>query len=82
MSCGIPVIHSDIPSLEVRPSDATLRFAPGESHAIADAVARLRDADLRRFLRGAGLVAADEFRPQGLITRFEDALSKEGCPLP
>jgi glycosyltransferase involved in cell wall biosynthesis len=82
MSCGIPVIHSDIPSLEVLPSDATLRFAPGESHAIADAVARLRDADLRRFLRGAGLVAADEFRPQGLITRFEDALSKEGCPLP
>ncbi len=82
MSCGVPVAHSDIPSLEIIPSEATLRFPPGDPDAIASAVTRFKDSDLRSFLRGAGLVAADEFRPHALITRLEEAFLKEGCPMP
>jgi glycosyltransferase involved in cell wall biosynthesis len=82
MSCGVPVAHSDIPSLEVIPSKATVRFETGDPKAIASAVTRFSDCDLRSFLRGAGLVAADEFRPHGLITRLEEAFLKEGCPMP
>ena len=82
MSCGVPVAHSDIPSLKIIPSKATLRFPQGNADAVASAVTRFQDSDLRSFLRGAGLVAADEFRPQGLITRLEEAFLKEGCPMP
>ena len=82
LSCGVPVVHSDIPSLEVIPSEATLRFPPGDSNAIAQSLARLTDSDLRSFLRRAGLAIANEFRPHALITRLEGAFSKEGCPLP
>lgn len=82
MSCGVPVAHSDIPCLEIIPSEATLRFPPGDPDAIAYAVTRLRDSDLRSFLRGAGLVAADQFRPHALITRLEGAFLEEGCPMP
>jgi glycosyltransferase involved in cell wall biosynthesis len=82
MSCGVPVAHSDIPSLKSIPSKATLRFPQGNADAVASAVTRFQDSDLRSFLRGAGLVAADEFRPQGLITRIEEAFLKEGCPMP
>jgi len=76
------VAHSDIPSLEVIPTKATLRFPPGDRAAIASAVTRFKDADLRSFLRGAGLVAADDFRPHSLITRLEKAFLAEGCPMP
>lgn len=82
MSCGVPVTHSDIPSLEVIPSKVTQRFRPGNPAAIASAVTRFTDSDLRSFLRGAGLVAADKFRPQALVTRLEKALLDEGCPMP
>lgn len=82
MSCGVPVAHSDIPSLEVIPSKATQRFPPGDPAAIASAVTRFKDSDLRSYLRTAGLVAADDFRPHALITRLEEAFSKEGCPMP
>ena len=82
ISCGLPVAHSDIPCLEAIPSKATLRFPPGDPHAIASAVTRFMDSDLRSFLRGAGLVAADDYRPQTLITRLEKAFLKEGCPMP
>ncbi len=82
MSCGVPVAHSDISSLEVVPPKATLRFPPGDPVAIASTVIRFMDSDLRSFLRGAGLVAADEFRPQSLVTRLEKAFLSEGCPMP
>jgi len=82
ISCGLPVSHRDIPSLEVIPSKATLRFPPGDPDAIASAVTRFKDSDLRSFLRGAGLVAADDFRPHALITRLEKAFLSEGCPMP
>jgi glycosyltransferase involved in cell wall biosynthesis len=82
MSCGVPVAHSDIPSVEAIPEKATLRFRPGDPAAIASAVTRFKDSDLRSFLRGAGLVAADDFRPHALVTRLERSLLDEGCPMP
>jgi len=82
LSCGLPVAHSDISSFEDIPSEATLRFPPGDPEAIASAVTRFKDSDLRSFLRSAGLVAADDFRPHPLITRLEKAFLNEGCPMP
>ena len=82
MSCGVPVAHSDIPSLQDLPEDATIRFPAGDSESIADAVRRLADPETRSRMRSAGLSAADAFRPHSLITRFEEALRNEGCPMP
>ena len=82
MSCGIPVAHSDIPPLEVIPEGATFRFPAGDAEAIADAVHRLAEPGTRSELRRGGLAAADDFRPHALITRFEEALRNEGCPMP
>jgi len=82
MSCGVPVAHSDIPSLHDLPGDATIRFPAGDSEAIADAVRRLADPETRRRMRRGGLSAADDFRPHALVTRFEEALRNEGCPMP
>jgi glycosyltransferase involved in cell wall biosynthesis len=80
LSCGVPVAHSDIPSLEVIPSEATLRFPPGDAKAIAHALGRLAaDTDLRRFLRRAGLEVAHEYRPQALVARLQQAFADEGC---
>jgi glycosyltransferase involved in cell wall biosynthesis len=82
MSCGVPVAHSDIPSLEVIPEGASLRFPAGDAGAIADAVSRLADPETRSRLRRGGLTAVDEFRPHSLVTRLEEALRNEGCPMP
>jgi glycosyltransferase involved in cell wall biosynthesis len=82
MSCGVPVAHSDIPSLRDLPEDATLRFPVSDSEAIADAVHHLVDGATRRRLRSAGLDAADGFRPHTLVTRLEEVLRNEGCPMP
>jgi glycosyltransferase involved in cell wall biosynthesis len=82
MSCGVPVAHSDIPSLRDLPEDSTIRFRAGDSQAIADAINRLADPETRGRLRSGGLSAADEFRPHSLVTRFEEALRNEGCPMP
>jgi len=82
MSCGVPVAHSDIPSLQGLPGEATIRFPAGDSEAIADAVRRLADPETRRRMRSRGLSAADDFRPHALVTRFEEALRNEGCPMP
>jgi glycosyltransferase involved in cell wall biosynthesis len=82
MACGVPVAHSDIPSLASLPIDATLRFTPGGPEAIAEAVLRLTDRDLRSKLRTAGLAAAEDFSPHGLVTRLEEALRNEGCAMP
>jgi glycosyltransferase involved in cell wall biosynthesis len=82
MACGVPVAHSDIPSLGALPTDATVRFTPGDPEAIAEAVLRLTDPELRSRLRTAGLTAADDFRPHTLVTRLEEALRNEGCEMP
>ena len=82
MSSGVPVAHSDIPSLEVIPDGASLRFAPGNPEAVADAVSQLADVELRRSLRAEALLAIEDFRPQKVLSRLEDALAREGCPLP
>ena len=80
LSCGVPVAHSDIPSLEVIPAKATLRFPPGDAKAIAHALGRLAaDSDLRRFLRRAGLETVHEFHPQALVARLQQAFADEGC---
>ena len=59
-----------------------LRFPREDTDAIAYSLGRLADSHLRGYLRNAGLVAADDFRPHALITRLEDAFVQEGCPLP
>jgi glycosyltransferase involved in cell wall biosynthesis len=82
MSCGVPVAHSEIPSLEVLPEGASLRFKPEKPEAIADAVARLVDPDLRRGLRAEALLAVEDYRPQTVLSRLEEILAREGCPLP
>jgi glycosyltransferase involved in cell wall biosynthesis len=82
MSCGVPVAHSDIPSLQVIPEGASLRFEPGNPDAIADAVARLAAADLRRSIRSEALLAVEEYRPQVVLSRLEAIFARLGCPLP
>lgn len=82
MSCGVPVAHSDIPSLRDLPDDASLRFPVGDREAIAKVVTNLADPALRARLRSAGLAAADEFRPHALVTRLEEALRTEGVSMP
>jgi len=82
MSCGVPVVHSDIPSLRDLPDGSTIRFPVGDSQAIADAVSRLADPETRGRMRNGGLSAVDEFRPHSLVTRLEEALRNEGCPMP
>lgn len=78
MSCGVPVLHSDIPSLRSIPRDATLRFDPGNAPEIAEGLALLRDHRERERLRERGLAAVRRFRPDILIERFERALEHEG----
>ena len=78
MSCGVPVAHSDIPSLEVIPEGASLRFTPGDPEAIADAVAQLAAAGPRHELRTRALLAVEDYRPHALIGRLEEALRAEG----
>jgi glycosyltransferase involved in cell wall biosynthesis len=82
MSCGVPVAHSDIPSLRVVPVAASLRFEAGNPDAIADAVAKLADADLRHSIRREALLAVEEYRPQVVLSRLEEVLAGKGCPLP
>ena len=82
MSCGIPVAHSDIPSLDIIPEGATLRFPAGDVGAIADAMRRLADPEMRSPIRHRGLAAADDFRPYSVVNRLEEALRNEGCPMP
>jgi glycosyltransferase involved in cell wall biosynthesis len=82
MSCGVPVAHSDIPSLAVIPAGASRRFAPRKPEAIAEVVSQLFDSELRRSLRTEGLLVVEEFRPQTVLSRLEETLAREGCPLP
>ena len=82
MSCGVPVVHSDIPSLQVIPDGASRRFEPGNPEAIAEAVSEHFDVELRRSLRTKGLIAAENYRPQSVLSRLEEILTREGCPLP
>jgi glycosyltransferase involved in cell wall biosynthesis len=78
MSCGVPVIHSDIPSLRSIPPDASLKFAPDNASEIADRLLRLQDHRERARLREEGLVTARKFHPDILLDNFEEALRSEG----
>jgi glycosyltransferase involved in cell wall biosynthesis len=82
MSCGVPVAHSDIPSLAVFPDGASLRFPAGDAAATADSVAKLADPDLRRTLRTEALLAVEDYRPQTVLSRLEEIFARRGCPLP
>ncbi len=82
MTCGVPVAHSDIPSLRDLPDGATARFPSDNPEAIADVVTELAEGAARIRLRSAGLTAAYEFRPQKLVSRFEEALRVEGTTKP
>jgi glycosyltransferase involved in cell wall biosynthesis len=82
MSCGVPVAHSDIPSLVVFPDGASLRFPAGDATAIADTVAKLADPEVRRSLRTEALLAVEDYRPQTVLSRLEEVFARRGCPLP
>lgn len=82
MSCGVPVIHSDIPSLQYLPSKASLRFEPDSAPEIAERLCLLPDHRERARLRKWGFVAVKSFRPDILLDRFENALRLEGITSP
>jgi glycosyltransferase involved in cell wall biosynthesis len=77
MSCGVPVVHSDIPSLRVIPADASLRFSPDSAPEIADRLFLLQDHHERAGLREQGLVVAKGFHPDILLEKLEQALRSE-----
>ncbi|MCW8983847.1 MAG: glycosyltransferase [Thermoanaerobaculales bacterium] len=78
MSCGVPVIHSDIPSLQIIPADASLKFMPENAPEIADRLFLLQDHRERTRLREQGLVTATKFHPDILLDNLEEALRCEG----
>jgi len=80
MSCGVPVIHSDIPSLRRIPADVSLRFEPDSTSEIVDHLFLLQDHRERARLRERGLDAVMSFRPEILLENFENALRVEGVP--
>jgi glycosyltransferase involved in cell wall biosynthesis len=82
MSCGVPVAHSDIPSLQVIPDGASQRFEAGNPETIAEALSELFDPEIRRSIRTEGLVAAEDYRPHAVLSRLEETFAREGCPLP
>jgi len=62
MACGTPVVTSNVSSLPEVAGDAALQVHPGDTSAIADALARLlTDERLHRKLSEAGMRRAAEF---------------------
>ena len=62
MACGTPVVCADASSLPEIAGDAALLVPPTDVKALAGAMERLiSDAELRRELRGRGLVQASRF---------------------
>jgi glycosyltransferase involved in cell wall biosynthesis len=62
MRLGVPVACSDLPVLKEQAGDASLFFAPGDSHAMADAIRRLlTEEDLRKSLSKKGIAQASRF---------------------
>jgi len=82
MSCGVPVIHGNIPSLRNLPSNASLRFEPDSVPEIAERLCLLQDHRERARLRKWGFVAVRSFRPDILLERLENALRLEGISSP
>ena len=61
MARGVPVACSDTSSLPEVAGDAALLFDPRSEQGIADAIARLREQELRVKLRKLGLARAGQF---------------------
>lgn len=62
MSCGTPVIISDIPPLKEVAGDAALSFNPGDSKELAKAIDRVLSSEaLRREMSQKGLKRAAEY---------------------
>lgn len=62
MSCGVPVIISDIPPLREVAGEAALRFDVHDHEALADCIERaLTDSALRRELAERGLLRVQDF---------------------
>jgi glycosyltransferase involved in cell wall biosynthesis len=81
MSCGLPVIISDIPPLTEVCGDAALVFNPGDYEGLADRMERLLSGEaLRSELRTRGLRRAREYswRKTALstIATYEKAMEK------
>jgi glycosyltransferase involved in cell wall biosynthesis len=65
----------------VKDNENGLLFAPGDSHDLAEKIARLiDDVDLRRRLSRAGWqTIADDFSLSRMIDQYEDYLQKVAC---
>jgi glycosyltransferase involved in cell wall biosynthesis len=75
MASGIPVVATDIPSLEFLPGEAAARVRPGDPLAIADAAERLlRNPAAWREQRARGLEFAATLRPERTLDVLERIL--------
>ncbi|MBS1871780.1 MAG: glycosyltransferase family 4 protein [Acidobacteria bacterium] len=77
MAAGVPLACSDIEPLRSLAGDAALRFAPGDSRAIADALTRLAvDKALRERLAAQGCLGAREFTWRSAALRTRSVLEQ------
>jgi glycosyltransferase involved in cell wall biosynthesis len=64
---GCPVVCGDIPGAREQLGDGALFVPPSDSEAVAEAVLRLRDDELRRRLVDAGRERAQEFTSEAYV---------------
>ena len=77
MACGCPVIASNIPSVREYAGDAACYFNPRDLRSIGEAMLEFQsDTGPRERSRRAGLVRAEEFRPQQVIGKLVSAYHK------
>jgi len=77
MACGVPVVHSDIPSFDAIPIEATLRFEVGNIDEIASAVLKVMDGTGKwQELRSEGLKAAAEFNSERVASSLNRILTE------
>jgi glycosyltransferase involved in cell wall biosynthesis len=75
MACGTPVVASNVSSLPEVAGDAAVLVDPGDEDSIAAGIELvLRDEDLRRRLRDAGLARAIRFSWDDTARRTADVL--------
>lgn len=79
MASGVPVVATEIPSLDVVPPAALSRVPPGDARALGREASRLLDDPvLWRSRRDAGLVAATAFGVGRVADRLEEIFGGRG----
>jgi glycosyltransferase involved in cell wall biosynthesis len=79
MACGCAVVTTDCGGVNAfaRPGENCLMVPPGDSRAIADAIAAaVRDPELRARLGSGGLRTAEAFGRDAVLDRFCDFLER------